>query len=247
LHFTVTNDDGYEATGLAVLVGVARRFGTVQVVAPTASQSQTGHAVSLNQPLALRSIHHTELGPTYAVLGKPADCARLAVAGLAGSQRPDWLLSGINQGANLGVDVFYSGTVAAAREAAILGTAAISFSQFIRRPQPVDWNGAAVMTERVLREILGRGCPAGTYYNVNLPALESGFEDVPIVDAPRGTDPLPLAYEPIDPPPNSGPRAEGFQYYRYTASYAQRIRAVGSDVEVAFSGRISLSRLTIYT
>ena len=245
MHFAVTNDDGYEARGLSVLAGVARAFGTVDVVAPLAAQSQTGHSVSLSRPLALGTLDYGELGPIWVVAGTPADCTRLAVAGLAGSRRPDWVLSGINHGANLGVDVFYSGTVAAAREAAISAVAAVSFSQFIRRPQPVNWEGAAAMARRALGEILARGCPAGTYYNVNLPAVESGFDEVPMVEAPVAGDPLPLAYEPVDPPPKADPEAAGFQHYRYAGRYAERTQAAGSDVELAFAGKISISLLTL--
>jgi len=247
LHFLVTNDDGYDAEGLAVLARLARTLGTADIVAPLVPQSQTSHAVTLWEPLEVRPIERHALGPILAVAGRPADCTRLAAAGLAGDRKPDWVLSGINHGANLGVDVFYSGTVAAAREAAILGIPAISISQFVRRPEPTDWSGTAVMAERALREIFCRDCPAGNFWNVNLPALDGGFEEASIIEAPVAMDPLPMAYDSVPPPAEADPGSAGARHYVYAGRYPERTREPGSDVDVTFAGNISISRLGLRT
>jgi 5'-nucleotidase len=179
----------------------------------------------------------------YGVAGRPADCTRVALAGLASDRRPDWVLSGINHGANLGVDVYYSGTVAAAREAAILGVPAVALSQFIRRPQPVDWEGAGIMANRVLEHILKDGCPPGSFINVNLPALESGFESAPLVEVPVAVEAMPLHYERADTPTEPDSVPDGSVHYRYAGKYLDRGRSAGTDVDMAFANRITISRL----
>jgi 5'-nucleotidase len=245
LHFALTNDDGYAAKGLGVLARVARKYGTADIVAPLSSQSQTSHSISLNRTVSVRTFEHGGLGLVYGVAGRPADCTRLALAGLASGRRPDWVLSGINHGANLGVDVHYSGTVAAAREAAILGVPAIAFSQFIRRPQPVDWEGAGIMAERVLAHIFEEGCPPGSFFNINLPALETGFQSAPLAEAPVATEAMPLHYEPVDTPTEPDSVPEGCIHYRYAGVYVERKRSAGTDVDVAFADQIAISRINV--
>jgi 5'-nucleotidase len=248
VRLIITNDDGYQAEGIAVLAEVARRFGTIDVVAPLTVQSQTSHAVSLTRPIALHTIEDGRLGRVVAVDGRPADCPRVALAGLEGLERPDWVLSGINHGANLGVDLLYSGTVAAAREAALNGVPAIAVSQLIMPPQPIDWAGAAVMAERAVGEILARGTARGTFWNVNLPAVTSGFDDVPIVGVPIAWDPLPLVFEPIAPPADDGGAQQRDQgrYYQYVGRYADRPRGASTDVESAFGGEITITRVAVH-
>jgi 5'-nucleotidase len=245
VHFLITNDDGYEAAGLATLVRVARRLGTVDVVAPRTVQSQTSHAISMSRPLAMRLLEHPPLGPVTAVDGRPADCTRLALAGIAVSRRPDWVLSGINHGGNLGVDLHYSGTVAAAREAVLNGVPAIAFSQVIQRPLEIDWEGAAVMAARALERVLEVPPEPRALVNVNLPAVASDFEQVRLVETTIATEPLSLAYETIPVPEDCPPEVAAFAHYRYTGRYRDRPRAPGSDVDVAFAGGISLSRLAV--
>ncbi|UCG34152.1 MAG: 5'/3'-nucleotidase SurE [Phycisphaerales bacterium] len=245
MHFALTNDDGYDARGLAELVRVAREYGTTDIVAPLSSQSQTSHSISLNRTVSVRSFEHLGLGRVHGVAGRPADCTRLALAGLASGRQPDWVLSGINHGANLGVDVYYSGTVAAAREAAILGVPAAAFSQLIRRPQPVDWEGAGIMAHRVLEHIFKDGCPPGSFFNINLPALATGFESAPLVEVPVATEAMPLQYEPVDTPTEPNAVPEGCIHYRYAGRYLDRGRSPGTDVDVAFADQITISRINL--
>jgi 5'-nucleotidase len=245
VHCLITNDDGYEAEGLATLVKVALRLGTVDVVAPRTVQSQTSHAISMSRPVAMRALDHPPIGRLTAVEGRPADCTRLALAGLTATRRPDWVLSGINHGGNLGVDLHYSGTVAAAREAVLNGVPAIAVSQVIQRPLEIDWDGAAVMTARVLERLLEAPPAPRTLINVNLPAVTAGFDRVPLVETTVATDPLSLAYETIAAPADCPPEIVAFTHYRYAGRYRDRPRAAGSDVDVAFGGGISLSRVAV--
>src|SRR5262247_4073995 len=122
----VTNDDGINAPGLKVLEKVARALSRdVWVVAPEIEQSGAGHSLTLRRPLQVRKIAERR----FAVDGTPTDCVLLAVNRLIDGKKPDLVLSGVNRGANLGEDVTYSGTIAAAMEATLLDIPAIAFSQ----------------------------------------------------------------------------------------------------------------------
>ena len=123
MRILVTNDDGYLANGIQVLADAARRLGEVQVVAPDREQSATSHSLTLHYPLRAR---RTTDG-VHVVDGTPTDCVVLALGELV-PEKPDFVLSGINHGANLGDDVLYSGTVAAAMESCILGIPSIAIS-----------------------------------------------------------------------------------------------------------------------
>jgi 5'-nucleotidase len=123
MRILVANDDGYLAPGLAALVEACRGFGEVDVVAPEQNASGTSNALTLTRPL---SVHTAANGYRY-VTGTPSDCVHVALTGLLG-QRPDLVVSGINNGANMGDDTIYSGTVAAAMEGHLFGVPAIAFS-----------------------------------------------------------------------------------------------------------------------
>ncbi len=150
----VSNDDGVEAAGLRALRAALARFADVVVVAPAREQSAKSHALSLHHPLRHR-IHPADAaaGPIHSVDGTPADCVYVGLfrEGLL-PRRPDLCASGINHGPNLGVDVHYSGTVAAAREAALRGIPAIAFSQIGGRPEVYRRSAdlAATLCERLL-------------------------------------------------------------------------------------------------
>src|SRR5207249_1398263 len=137
-------------------------LGTVWVVAPDREQSATSHSISLDRPLRGR-----EVRPRWvAVNGTPTDCVYLAVNHLL-DRKPDLMLSGINKGGNIGDDVHYSGTVAAATEAALLGVKSMAVSLF--GPPPFEFAPAATLTRRLADRALAGGLPAGTLLNVNLP------------------------------------------------------------------------------
>lgn len=161
-----TNDDGYLAPGLSVLADAARALGEVHVVAPDREQSATSHSLTMHFPLRARlvreGIHHVD--------GTPTDCVSLAVGELLG-RRPDFVFSGVNHGANMGEDVLYSGTVAGAMEATILGIPAVAVSFVGRDPERI--RGWEPLLTNLLRQIVERGTfPSETLLNVNLPDID---------------------------------------------------------------------------
>ncbi|MGA9262212.1 MAG: 5'/3'-nucleotidase SurE, partial [Desulfobacterales bacterium] len=129
----LTNDDGIDMPGLETLTRIARVHGDPVIVAPETAQSGVGHRVTTRAPLSVKRLAENR----FCVGGTPVDCVRLALKVFA----PDaaWLIAGINPGANLGSDIYQSGTVAAAREAAILGCRSMAVSQYIARDCPIDW------------------------------------------------------------------------------------------------------------
>lgn len=171
MRILLTNDDGIAAPGLAALWRAVRDLGEVTVVAPTVERSAVGHAITIADPL--RATEHE--GPDgfagWAVSGTPADCVKIAVGAILGAP-PDLVLSGINQGANLGTNVLYSGTVSAATEAAMLGltAAAISLASW----DYADFDAAAAYARHLAPELAGRGLPPGVSLNVNVPPVPAG-------------------------------------------------------------------------
>ncbi|HSJ26525.1 MAG TPA: 5'/3'-nucleotidase SurE [Longimicrobiales bacterium] len=165
MRILVTNDDGYLAGGIQALADAAGALGDVQVVAPDREQSATSHSLTLHYPLRVR---RTSDG-RQVVDGTPTDCVMLAIGELL-DERPDFVLSGINHGANLGDDVLYSGTVAAAMEATILGIPAIAVSHVGRDHDHIaDWKD--VLTD-LLKQLMTRDeFPKETLLNVNLPPV----------------------------------------------------------------------------
>ena len=120
MRFLITNDDGFDAPGLAALYTALKELGDVDVVAPAVCHSAKGHAVNTRDGIQVERRSVEPFGEMYIAHSSPADCVRLGLRGL-GLKSPDFVVAGINPGANLGVDLYYSGTVAAAREAAIMG------------------------------------------------------------------------------------------------------------------------------
>jgi 5'-nucleotidase len=140
-------------------------FGTVFVVAPDREQSATSHALTLQRPLRVEAVGTRR----WAVDGTPTDCVNLAVNGLLRDQRPDYIISGINRGHNLGDDITYSGTVSAAMEGTLLDIQSIAVSLGGR--EPYDFSAAASFTADLLRSLADRRLPRNTLLNVNVPPL----------------------------------------------------------------------------
>jgi 5'-nucleotidase len=160
-----TNDDGYLATGLQVLAEAARSVGEVHIVAPDREQSASSHSLTMHFPLRARRVDER----TSNIDGTPTDCVALAVGALL-ERRPDFVLSGVNHGPNMGEDVLYSGTVAGAMEATILGIPAVALSYTGRDPEAIRDFGPLI--GRLLEKIVVRDdFPAETLLSVNLPAI----------------------------------------------------------------------------
>ncbi len=136
MRILLTNDDGYDAPGLRALWEAVRGLADVDIIAPAVVQSAKGH--STTEQFVCRTATLDGIGRITVADGTPADCVRAALH-LPGQPRPDWLIAGINRGSNLGVDIYYSGTVAAIREAAILGIPAMAISQLVKTGIPDDW------------------------------------------------------------------------------------------------------------
>ncbi len=223
----LTNDDGFDAEGLATLREVALKFfDEVWVVAPASQMSQIGHRVTTDVPIRYECRGDRD----FAVEGTPADCTRVALACLMPS-RPHWVLSGINHGGNLGRhDFAISGTIAAVREAAFAGIPGIAFSHYLRRGLPLDWKAASRRAGRTLEELIGKATNDGQFWSVNLPHPGPGDREPGIVYCEQERHPLMVRYDEIAP-----------GQLRYAGDYHARSRISGSDVDVCFRGDIAVS------
>ncbi len=232
MKFLLTNDDGIEAQGLLTMSRAVESLGKYVVVAPDQHLSGCSHQATTSRGMQLQQV-----APGWHMLdGVPVDCTRIGLWQVA----PDvqWVLSGVNEGGNLGADVFLSGTVAAAREACLLGKPAIAVSQYVRR-RPIDWEVTARWTRQMLERLLDMPPQPGCFWNVNLPQPENENAGQP--DAPEcvfcqvDPHPLPVNYELRD----------GKLHYK--ARYHDRKRTAGYDVEVCFSGRIAISQIGLHS
>jgi 5'-nucleotidase len=162
VNILVTNDDGILAPALQALKGELSPLGRVVIVAPDRDQSATSHSLTLHRPFRIQR-HDTDV---YSVDGTPTDCVVCAWYGLL-DMKPDLVISGINHGPNMGEDVFYSGTVAAAIEGAMQGALAVSVSLVTR--QLTDFLEPAAFVGRLARQVMERGLPRRRLLNVNIP------------------------------------------------------------------------------
>jgi 5'-nucleotidase len=167
----VTNDDGIHAPGLRALEQVARTLSDdVWVCAPEVEQSAASHSLTIHRPLRVRHISEQR----YAVDGSPTDCVLLAVEQILAERKPDLVLSGINRGGNTGEDVTYSGTVAAAMEATLLGRRGIALSQEFEDDHPVKWATAEHYAPDIIRRLVSVPWDTDTLMNVNFPDMIVG-------------------------------------------------------------------------
>jgi 5'-nucleotidase len=223
----LTNDDGVDAHGLQALCERLQAAGEIIVAAPQAPCSGVGHQVTTRSPIKVIEVAANR----FSISGTPADCSRIALKVL--SPDADWLIAGVNRGANLGSDVYNSGTVAAAREAAILGFRSIAISQYVARDHSVDWDITAYHAEPVLKMLMDQPLAIGNFWNVNLPhPLEQGSL---------------LAYEfcGLDTSPhNYFYRKEG-ETYLYEGTIHGRPKQPGRDVDVCFGGKVAITLLKV--
>lgn len=216
----LTNDDGFGAPGLEALRRVAGP--AAWVVAPRAPHSGCSHLTTMEGPIAVEQVAER----AYVVDGTPVDCVRMAVTVLG--LNPALVLSGINEGGNLGHDLYLSGTAAAAREAAFFSVPAVAISQYFVMEQPVDWAAAEETAARALADVLSRPRPEGGFWNLNLPA--GGGRGAPLVDCARCTAPLPIEYH-----------GENGVYTYQRGRYPLRRQPEGTDVAACFSGAVALT------
>ena len=168
MRILIANDDGYLAPGLAALVRACEGLGHIEVIAPEQNASGTSNALTLSRPLSIFEARGDHVKGFRVVNGTTSDCVHVALTGVL-DQRPDLVLSGINNGANMGDDTLYSGTVAAAMEGYLFGIPAIAFSQAIKGWGEID--AAAAAARAVIDEVLASGALARAPWllNVNIP------------------------------------------------------------------------------
>lgn len=169
----VTNDDGINSKGIKVLVEIMTKLGEVLVVAPDSPQSGMGHAITVGNTLRLFKTKVFNGLDSYQCSGTPVDCVKLAKHHILKDRRPDLLVSGINHGPNTSISVVYSGTMAAALEAAIDDIPAIGFS-LCDYSLNADFSHTTLYVEKITRQVLDKGLPAGIALNVNIPPQKSG-------------------------------------------------------------------------
>ena len=227
MTFIITNDDGIDAPGIRALQAALPGQVTA-IAAPNQPLSGCSHQLSRGKPILIEQRGENE----YAIGGTPADCTRVAVKHLSPEAR--WVLSGINAGGNMGADIYVSGTVAAVREATLLRIPGIAISHYIQERRPIDWAVATRLTAKVLARLMQKAPSPGRFWNVNLPHLQADDPDPAIVECPTCTQPLPTEFEIRD------------SYFHHTGQYSQRQRDAGTDVDVCFSGKISVSEIRLW-
>ncbi|MCB9558326.1 MAG: 5'/3'-nucleotidase SurE [Deltaproteobacteria bacterium] len=252
----ITNDDGIRSPGIAALIQALAPLGEIRVVAPSRQQSAVSHKITLGEPLRMR----TEKDGRVAVSGTPVDAVFMAMHQLL-PRKPDLVISGINLGLNLGTDVFYSGTFAAAAEAALKGVAAIAVSQQLpiasqsepheEGPGHINWADAmqgedlrlgellahtALFTARLAEELLGRNepLPPLTALNVNAPATLSTSYRVTRVGARVYRGEVITRRDP-----------RGIPYYWIGGPALDRPEPIGTDAKAIQDGLISVSPLRL--
>jgi 5'-nucleotidase len=230
MRILITNDDGIHAAGLSALYQALRPLGEVTAIAPERPRSACGHAITLHKPLRIRSVEIPGGGVGYASNGTPADCVALGVSDHLGGV-PDLVVSGINLGPNLGVDMTYSGTVAAAMEAAICGIQ--SFAISVASYELAEFGPAADFAAYLVRMIAKRGLGQRGFLNVNVPPVpREKIAGVSITRQGR------LRYSNrIER--RTDPR--GGVYYWLTGERVDRSEHEGGDVDAIAQNRISVT------
>ena len=230
----VSNDDGVHAPGLEVLVRIAEQLSSdVWVVAPETEQSGAGHSLTLRRPLRIRERAPRE----FAVDGTPTDCVLLAVNQIMKGRKPDLVLSGVNRGANLGEDVMYSGTVAAAAEATILGIPAIAMSQEYEGQGPVPWGTAEAVAPDLVRRLAARGWPADTVMNINFPPRAP--------DRVSGIRLTTQGRQKVGDNIQRGHDPRGVPYYWIGWKHTGDQTAAGTDLDAVAAGAVSVTPINL--
>lgn len=250
MKILLTNDDGIHAPGIAALHKALANpseqddspLGDLFTVAPASAQSATSHGITYHIPLMVE--HSTINGqPAHAVEGRPADCTKLALTNLypehfGDGARPDLVISGMNSGANCGINVIYSGTVAAAIEAAFIGVPAIAVSLHMDGSNP-DWDRAAQAARKTIDTLLQGGLPSNhEVLSINIPATQYLNDDTKVIVCPMNTHALVDRYEKRSTPKNAS-------YYWSTAHGLEfRSTDTGTDVHELFDRNITITPLT---
>jgi len=222
----ITNDDGISSPGLSALASALEAVGEVWVYAPDREQSAVSHGISIHRPLRVQEVGERR----FMVDGTPTDCVMLAVHELL-EGRPDLVISGINNGANLGDDLTYSGTVAGAHEGMLLGIPSIAVSNISYQPEQMGT--AARVAAKLAAHVLEEGLPDDTLLNVNVPDVPyEELKGAAITRMGQGT------YD-VEIVTRKDPR--GVSYYWIGGTSPQDVARPGTDHEAVAQGRVSIT------
>jgi 5'-nucleotidase len=229
----ISNDDGINAPGLKALERVIKPlFKEVWVVAPETEQSASSHSLTLRNPLRIRKISKLRFG----INGTPTDSILLGVSEVMNKFRPDIIFSGINRGGNIGEDMIYSGTVAAAMEGALLGIPSIAFSQVFSDTRTIRWATAEYWLPIVLKQLAKADLPINALTNVNFPSLDA--------NAVTGIEITRQGRRKIGGDLTLGTDPRGKQYYWIGPQRTEDKDIRGTDLEAVVRGAISITPLT---
>jgi 5'-nucleotidase len=242
VRILLTNDDGIGATGLQTLRRHLRRIEGVKldVIAPDSNRSASARSITTRSPLSVQEIRFEDGDLGHATDGTPVDCVRFADVGLLG-ERPDLIVSGINHGLNIGDDVTYSGTVAAAFEGVLFGLPAVAVSQQSSEREmgyspkrDYDFELAARFTADTVRELIEHPMPAGTLLNINVPGVEPTGVEVARLGKRLYRDELQKVEKEVD---------DGRAHYRIYGYEPETGDEEGTDIGAIARGRISVTPL----
>ncbi|TVQ55585.1 MAG: 5'/3'-nucleotidase SurE [Phycisphaerales bacterium] len=244
LRILLTNDDGIDAPGIEVLYDALHGLGEIVPIAPRTVQSATSHGITFHEPLMVEDVVVNERMKGTAVEGRPADCVKLALRAIwqerfGEGSRPDITISGMNTGANVGINVIYSGTVAAAVESAFLGVPAIAVSLHIGELAKTRYAHAAAHARRAIDSVLEHRLDRHSVININVPRTESDDTPMPrmrvvAMNTAPGTDGYEKRHSPY-----------GKLYYWASGNGMQFTHtAPESDVEALLEGCITITPLT---
>lgn len=232
----LTNDDGIHAPGIVAMYRELVKLGEVHVVAPETVQSATGHGITISTPMLTNRVKvQDDVFTGIAVDGRPADCVKLAVSKLL-PRRPDLVVSGLNSGANVGINVVYSGTVAAAIEAAFLGLPSIATSLLMRQEVPVDYALGAKLAREAIEQVLKLGVRGGQVVSINVPAVHGSQQARGVKFCRQCTRPYVDEYE-----ERSSPR--GQKYYWNSSVFTLGQSEDDTDVAYLREGYITVTPL----
>jgi len=237
VRILITNDDGIHAPGLEALEKIAAQLSDdVTVVAPEYDQSGVSHSLSLNDPLRLRQVG----GNKYAVKGTPTDCVIMGARHIMKSM-PDLVLSGVNRGRNAGEDVLYSGTVAGAKEATVLGIPAFALSQAYNSSKGLEpyWETPIRLAPDIIRKVLEKGIPTDVLVNINFPDCAPGAVKGIAVSAQGKRDQQLLHIE-----PRHDGRGNPYYWIAFARSSKQTGRN-GTDLNALADNRIAVTPLRL--
>lgn len=227
MQILVTNDDGIHSPGIAALAEALSSVGEVFIVAPDRERSAIGHSLTLHAPLRADEIASNQ----FAVSGTPTDCVNLGIHGLLPC-RPDLVVSGINRGGNMGDDLTYSGTVAAAMEATLMGVPAFAISLESTSFRREDFTAAADFAAKLAVMVCVNGLPLDTFLNVNVPVGNPGTAQWTRQGKRRYSDKVEKKLDP-----------RGRAYYWIGAGELSFVDAPGTDFHVVNNGGISITPL----